>query len=79
MVSTLAFRAYRSKPRAGMEGLMGEIGEVREGIDPQGLIFVHGELWSAVSDEKIEPGEKVEVLGAEGLLLKVKRATGKES
>ena len=79
VVSTLAFRAYRGKPRAGMEGLLGEVGVVREPIDPQGLIFVHGELWNAESDVRIEPGEKVEVMSAKGLLLKVRRATDGES
>ena len=79
VVSTLAFRAYRAKPRLGMEGLMGEVGVAREGIDPQGLIFVHGELWNATSDDKIEPGEKVEVVSAKGLLLEVRRAPGSES
>ncbi len=77
VVSTLAFRAYRSKPKAGMDGLMGEIGLVKEPIDPEGLIFVHGEYWRAVAKEKIEPGERVEVEGAEGLILKVKRAPDK--
>jgi membrane-bound serine protease (ClpP class) len=73
VVSSLAFRAYRSRPKVGMEGLTGEIGLVKEPIDPEGLIFVHGEYWRARSDEKIEPGEKVEVEGAEGLVLKVKK------
>ncbi len=76
VVSTLALRAYRSKPKGGMEGLLGEIGLVRERIDPEGLIFVHGEYWRARSSEKIEPGEKVEVEGADGLILKVKKLPG---
>ena len=78
VVSTLAFRAYRSKPIAGMEGLLGEIGIVKENIDPEGLIFIHGELWKAVSDEKIEVGEKVEVESVKGLVLNVRRAIDKE-
>jgi len=78
VVSTLAFRAYISRPRGGMEGLMGEVGLVKEPIDPEGLIFVHGEYWRAMSREKIEPGERVEVEDAEGLLLKVKRIVKKE-
>jgi membrane-bound serine protease (ClpP class) len=73
IVSSLAFRAYRSKPKGGMEGLMGEIGLVKERIDPEGLIFVHGEYWRARATEKIEPGERVEVEASDGLLLKVKR------
>ncbi len=73
IVSSLAFRAYRSKPKGGMEGLMGEIGLVKERIDPEGLIFVHGEYWRARANERIEPGEKVEVEASDGLILKVKR------
>jgi membrane-bound serine protease (ClpP class) len=77
-ISTLAFRAYLRKPKGGMEGLMGEIGEVKGTIDPEGMIFVHGELWKAASEEKIEQGEKVEVTGAKGLVLNVRRITTKD-
>jgi membrane-bound serine protease (ClpP class) len=73
VVSTLAFRAYRSRPKGGMEGLIGEIGSVKEPIDPEGLIFVHGEYWRARSGERIDPGERVRVEGAEGLILEVKK------
>ena len=77
-VATLAFRAYRAKPKGGTDGLMGEVGLVRERIDPEGLIFVHGEYWRAKAGERLEPGEKVEVEGVDGLVLKVKRATNQE-
>ena len=73
IVSALAFKAYRSRPRSGLEGLIGEIGIVKEDIDPEGLVFVHGEYWKAVSDKKIPSGEKVEVQDIDGLLLKVKQ------
>ncbi len=78
VVSALAFRAYRSRPKSGLEGLMGEIGLVKERIDPEGLIFVHGEYWRATSRERIEPEERVEVEAADGLILKVKKAMKKE-
>ncbi len=78
VVSALAFRAYRSRPKSGLEGLMGEVGLVKERIDHEGLIFVHGEYWRATSREKIEPEEKVEVEAADGLVLKVKRVMEKE-
>jgi membrane-bound serine protease (ClpP class) len=74
VVSTLAFRAYRTQPKSGMDGLIGEIGLVKEDIDPEGLIFVHGEYWRATAGEKIEANEKVEVAGADGLILRVKKA-----
>lgn len=78
IVSTLAYRAFRSKPKGGMEGLIGEVGLVKESIDPEGTVFVHGELWSAVAREKIDPGEKVEVESIQGLLLKVRKAVNLE-
>ena len=77
IVSTLAFRAYRTQPKSGKDGLIGEIGLVKEDIDPEGLIFVHGEYWRATAGEKIEADEKVEVEGADGLILRVKKAAKK--
>ena len=79
VVAALAFRAHRSRPKGGTDGLLGEVGIVREPIDPEGLVFVHGEYWRAKSREKFEPGEKVEVEGVDGLMLKVKKATNQES
>ena len=74
IVSTLAFRAYRAKPQSGVEGLIGEVGVVQKPIDPEGLVFVHGEYWRAVSSEKLEPGEMVTVEQVTGLVLKVRKA-----
>jgi membrane-bound serine protease (ClpP class) len=74
VVSSLAFKAYRAKPKGGRDGLMGEKGEVKKDIDPEGVVFVHGELWRAVSREKIFSGEKVEVEDVQGLVLKVRKA-----
>ena len=79
VVASLAFRAYRAKPKGGTDGLLGEIGLVKERIDPEGLIFVHGEYWRATAGERIEPGEKVEVGGVDGLILKVKKANNREN
>ncbi len=79
VVAGLAFRAYRAKPRLGTEGLLGESGVVTEMIDPEGLIFVHGEYWRAKAGERLEPGEKVVVTGVEGLLLEVKKSDDQET
>ena len=73
VVAGLAFRAYHRKPKGGTDGLLGETGEVKELIEPEGLIFVHGEYWRAISDERLEPGEKAEVIGVKGLVLTVKK------
>ncbi|HUU81253.1 MAG TPA: NfeD family protein, partial [Acidobacteriota bacterium] len=79
VVAALAFRAYRAKPKSGTEGLLGEMGVVRRVLDPEGLVFVHGEIWKAKAKEKLEPGESIEVEGVDGLLLKVRKATNEKS
>ncbi len=70
----LAIEARRRKPVTGMEGLKGETGFATTEINVQGTARVHGELWSAWSEEPIKAGERVEVLSMEGLKLKVKKA-----
>jgi membrane-bound serine protease (ClpP class) len=72
-IAFLAFRAYRSSPKGGKEGLIGEIGVVEEKIDPVGLIFAHGEYWKASCTEVAERGEKVRIIGSKGLELIVER------
>ncbi|MFW6147017.1 MAG: NfeD family protein [Thermodesulfobacteriota bacterium] len=72
-IAYLAFRAYREQPKGGMEGLIGEAATVKEKIDPVGLVFTHGEYWKASSDEVVDEGEKVEVVGSEGLELIVRK------
>ncbi len=72
-IAFLAFRAYRRSPKGGREGLIGETGVVEEKIDPKGLIFAHGEYWKATSKEVLEEGEKVRIVGSEGLQLIVEK------
>jgi membrane-bound serine protease (ClpP class) len=73
-VSYLVFRSQKSKPTLGIEGLIGEIGVAKEKLSPRGIAFVHGEIWKAEADEEIESGEKVQVVGIDRMVLKVKRA-----
>lgn len=78
-IAYLAFRAYRRTPKGGMEGLLGEIGVVEERIDPIGLVFAHGEYWKAASEEVVEQGEKVQVIGLKGLELIVRKENKQSS
>ena len=73
VVGYLVVQAHRRKPTLGMEGLMGEVGEVRVKLNPTGKIFIRGEYWNTEGDGEIDVGEKVQVVGFEGMLLKVKR------
>lgn len=72
-IAFLAFRAYRTKPTSGREGLIGEVGVVKERIDPVGLVFAHGEYWKATSAEVAEQGDKVRITGSKGLELIVEK------
>jgi membrane-bound serine protease (ClpP class) len=65
-------RAHRRRPATGKEGLPGKIARARTVLDPEGMVFVEGELWTATSDgDRIEPGEEVVVTKVEGLKLRV--------
>ena len=72
-VAFLAVRAHIAKPRTGYQGLIGEIAVAKESLAPEGKVFVHGELWNATSDDVVPVGSKVEVIGVENLLLKVRK------
>lgn len=67
----MGLKAQRKKPTTGDKGLIGEIGLTKSRIDPDGYVFIQGELWKAYSDSPIEAGQKVKVLGVENLTLKV--------
>jgi membrane-bound serine protease (ClpP class) len=72
-VSYLVFRSQKAKPTLGIEGLIGEVGVVRERLAPRGSVFVHGEYWKAEANDEIDAGEKVEVVGVDRMMLRVKR------
>ena len=71
VVAGLVFRAQISKPRTGAGGLAGETGVVRQAIDPEGKVFVHGELWNARSTLPLQVGTKVRVVKVTGLVIEV--------
>ena len=70
---TMTVKAHMAKPATGKEGLLGEVGTATTRLAPEGKVFVHGEIWNAYADRTIEEGEKVRVLKAEGLRLKVEK------
>ena len=72
-ISYLVFHSQKSRPTLGLEGLLGEVGEVRGALSPTGKVFVHGEYWNAQADGEIPVGEKVKVIGYDGMCLKVSR------
>lgn len=75
MTFRLAYRAFRSRPTTGAEGLVGLEGSAKTEVTPGGgMVFVHGEFWSAYADEPIPKGERIVVEAVKGLKVKVRRA-----
>lgn len=65
-------RAHRNRVRTGTEGMVGERGRAWSSLDPEGKVFVHGELWDAVADAPVSKGAAVEVVAVDGMLLRVR-------
>ncbi len=68
---TLALRARRNKVVTGIQGLIGEVGIAQTPLSPVGKVFVHGEIWNAISTVPLPAGEAVVVRKVEGLELTV--------
>ncbi len=68
---TIALKARRNKVVTGAQGLVGEMGVAQTALAPQGKVFVHGELWDAVSPTALPPGQMVIVRSIDGLTLQV--------
>jgi membrane-bound serine protease (ClpP class) len=82
---TLAFFAFfirkvwaarRQPVFAGSERIVGALGEAREELDPEGLVFVDGALWQATAASPVPAGSAVRVVGRDGLHLQVTRENG---
>jgi membrane-bound serine protease (ClpP class) len=59
---------------SGQEGMLGLRGEVLQSLTPVGFVGVKGERWKAEAiGGHIETGMTIEVVGLEGLKLKVRR------
>jgi membrane-bound serine protease (ClpP class) len=71
-VMTAALRVRLRRPVTGEEGIIGEIGEAKTDIAPEGTVLTKGTLWRARTMETgIAAGSKVQVKAAEGLVLLV--------
>jgi membrane-bound serine protease (ClpP class) len=73
---TKALQARRAPPQTGADELADQVGVVRQTLDPEGFVFVNGELWRARSSNgPIHAGEFVRVERVdEGLVLEVTQA-----
>jgi membrane-bound serine protease (ClpP class) len=68
-------QARAKPPVTGREGMIGHLAQVRTTLDPQGTVFIKGELWKATAvDGPIQVGERVQIVAVQGFHLQVKRA-----
>jgi membrane-bound serine protease (ClpP class) len=64
--------AGKRKSVCGVTGMLGKVGEVKQWKKNEGKVFVNGELWQAVSEVPLVPGDRVvDIQNVEGLTLKV--------
>ncbi len=74
-------RAQRRQATTGLEGMVGLVAVATEPLAPEGLVKVAGEIWKArlapatgeEAAEKVNPNEKVKVIGVENLTLLVSK------
>jgi membrane-bound serine protease (ClpP class) len=73
-----ALAAERLRPKTGFECLIGEIGVVRQSLEPEGWIWLRGELWRAEAVPgtlRLPKGIEVRVESIRGLTLLVRPAS----
>jgi membrane-bound serine protease (ClpP class) len=68
-VVALALRSHGRPVVTGAEELIGAVGTAISGFPGEGSVHLHGEVWSARSEVRIEPGGPVRVIARDGLSL----------
>ena len=76
---SIALRARQNKVVTGVQGLIGQVGVAQSPLTPCGKVFVHGELWDALSSASVSEGESVIVRGVENLQLQVEPAVARDA
>jgi membrane-bound serine protease (ClpP class) len=74
----MGMKAMRRPAVTGREEMIGLIGIAKTALAPHGQLAVHGELWEAVSDQPLQPGEEAEITRVDGLRLHVKPLSKKK-
>lgn len=72
---TFVIRAQLRPVEVGAESLIGRTAEARSDLSPGGMVQVAGELWSAIlenDEDEITNGERVDIIGVDGIRLRVR-------
>ncbi len=75
---SLVLKARHAKVVTGTQGLVGEIGIAQTPLIPEGKVFVHGELWNAISSVNAQVGDRVLVRKLDGFTLQVEPVPSRE-
>ncbi|MBI3570543.1 MAG: nodulation protein NfeD [Gammaproteobacteria bacterium] len=70
-VVAMALKARKRRVVSGQEEMIGALGEALENFKGAGRVRVHSEEWQARSAAALKRGQKVKVVGMEGLTLQV--------
>lgn len=73
VISALTIKSHMKASSVGKGNLLGEEGIAYTKISKKGKVSIHGEIWNAVSKDKIKKKQAVEIIGIEGLTLTVKK------
>ncbi|MCM0756062.1 nodulation protein NfeD [Desulfovibrio aminophilus] len=68
----LVVRAQRSRKALGGQAMLGLEAEVLDWSGGRGQVRTRGEIWSARSDDPLRPGDRVMIIGIDGLTLLVR-------
>ena len=71
LIKIVQLRKIKSK--VGGDAIVGEKGEVISFKDGKGFAKIRGEIWKIESDEELNEGDEVVVVGREGLILHVRK------
>jgi len=73
LVYVYVIRAMRQPVETGAEQILRSIGKVIEVGANDSRVRVHSEIWRAASAERLKPGDQVEIIGIDGLKLRVRK------
>jgi membrane-bound serine protease (ClpP class) len=71
LVARLAQTAHRRRVATGREEMIGAEATVLEWSGGSGAVHTHGERWRAQGPEDLAPGDRVWIVGIDGLVLRV--------
>lgn len=72
-IATMLGRSLRMPRTASDQAMVGRVGQVSQITEEGFKISIDGEFWNAVSDDSLNEGDAVEVVGQQGLVLSARR------